>query len=126
MAAEVLQPSTTATKRTSAIFCLILRAASIFATLSQPPFATLLSVGQMPGGMPGERATMNQTIFRCDSAKGKWHLKRLSTHEWNKRPQDCSLYDRASCPRTSPTQVTAKEVPDMRDSVLHDEMSAMS
>ena len=24
-------------------------------------------------------------------------------HTWNNRPQDCSLDDRSSCPRTSPT-----------------------
>jgi putative transposase len=41
--------------------------------------------------------------------------------EWNNRPQDCSLDDRSSCPRTSPTQVTAKEISDMKDMVVSQE-----
>src|ERR1039458_7847762 len=54
---------------------------------------------------------------------------RLSTaryHEWNKRPQDCSLDDRPSCPRTSPTQVTAKEISDIKDMVVSQENRPMS
>ena len=39
-------------------------------------------------------------------------------HEWNKRPQDCSLDDRTSCPRTSPTQLTTKEISDIKDMVV--------
>jgi putative transposase len=47
-------------------------------------------------------------------------------HEWNKRLQDCSLDDRASCPRTSPTQATAKEISDMKDMVVSQEYRHMS
>ena len=47
-------------------------------------------------------------------------------HEWNKRPQDCSLDDRPSCPRTSPTQVTAKEISDIKDMVVSQEYRHMS
>lgn len=47
-------------------------------------------------------------------------------YEWNNRPQDCSLDDRASCLRTSPTQVTAKEVSDMWDMVVSQDHRHMS
>ena len=46
MAAEVLQPSTKPTRSTSATDRLILRAASIFATLAQPSFATVFGYAQ--------------------------------------------------------------------------------
>jgi hypothetical protein len=39
-------------------------------------------------------------------------------HDWNRRQQDCSLDDRSSCPHTSPTQLAANEVSDMRDMVV--------
>src|SRR5664279_4424150 len=47
-------------------------------------------------------------------------------HEWNKRPQDCSLDDRTSCPRTSPTQLTDKEISDIKDMVVSQEHRHMS
>jgi transposase InsO family protein len=47
-------------------------------------------------------------------------------HEWNKRPQDCSLDGRTSCPRTSPTQLTAKEISDIKDMVVSQEHRHMS
>jgi transposase InsO family protein len=47
-------------------------------------------------------------------------------HEWNKRPHDCSLDDRTSCPRTSPTQLTAKEISDIKDMVVSQEHRHMS
>jgi putative transposase len=38
-------------------------------------------------------------------------------HAWSKLSQDCPLDDRSSCPRTSPSQLTAKEIGDMREMV---------
>lgn len=63
------------------------------------------------------------------SFSGHYGVLRLSAaryHEWNKRPQDCSLDDRASCPRTSPIQVTAKEISDLKDMVVSQEYRHMS
>ena len=39
-------------------------------------------------------------------------------HAWSKLSQDCPLDDRSSCPRTLPSQLTAKEIGDMRDLVV--------
>jgi len=47
-------------------------------------------------------------------------------HEWKKHPHDCSLDDRTSCPRTSPTQLTAKEISDIKDMVVSQELRHMS
>ena len=47
-------------------------------------------------------------------------------HDWNRRQQDCSLDDRSSCPHTSPTQLTANEVSDMRDLVVSQDYRHMS
>jgi hypothetical protein len=47
-------------------------------------------------------------------------------HDWSKRPPDCSLDDRSSCPHTSPTRVTAKEVSEMRDMVVSQDNRHMS
>jgi transposase InsO family protein len=38
-------------------------------------------------------------------------------HAWSKLSQDCPLDDRSSCPRSSPSQLTAKEIGDMRNMV---------
>jgi transposase InsO family protein len=47
-------------------------------------------------------------------------------HDWRKRPPDCSLDDHSSYPHTSPTQVTAREVSDMRDMVVSQDYRHMS
>ncbi len=47
-------------------------------------------------------------------------------HDWNRRQQDCSLDDRSSCPHTSPTQLTANEVSDMREMVVSQDYRHMS
>jgi putative transposase len=47
-------------------------------------------------------------------------------HDWRKRPPDCALDDRSSCPHTSPTQVTAKELSDMRDMVVSQDYRHLS
>jgi hypothetical protein len=47
-------------------------------------------------------------------------------HDRSKRPPDRALDDRSSCPHTSPTQVTAKEVSDMRDMVVSQNYRHMS
>ena len=47
-------------------------------------------------------------------------------HDWNRRQQDCSLDDHSSCSHTSPTQLTANEVSDMRDMVVSQDYRRMS
>jgi hypothetical protein len=47
-------------------------------------------------------------------------------HDWNRRLQECSLDDRSSCPHTSPTQLTANEISDMRDMVVSQDYRHMS
>jgi len=39
-------------------------------------------------------------------------------HAWNNLAQDCPRDDRASCPRTKPSQLTGKEICEMRDMVV--------
>jgi putative transposase len=47
-------------------------------------------------------------------------------HAWNDLEQHCPLDDRSSCPRTLPSQLTAKEISDMRDMVVSQDHRHMS
>jgi hypothetical protein len=48
-------------------------------------------------------------------------------HRWNRAATAvCGLDDRSSCPRTSPSQLTATEVADIKDMVLASEKRHMS
>ena len=47
-------------------------------------------------------------------------------HDWNRRQQVCFLDDRSRCPHTSPTQLTANELSDMRDMVVSQDYRHMS
>jgi hypothetical protein len=45
---------------------------------------------------------------------------------WANLDQDCPIDDRSSCPRTSPSQLTAKEISDIRDVVVSQDYRHMS
>jgi len=47
-------------------------------------------------------------------------------HAWASPARDCPLDDRPSCPHTSPSQLTAKEISDMRDMVISDDYRHMT
>jgi putative transposase len=47
-------------------------------------------------------------------------------HAWGNPAQDCPLDDHSSCPRTSPSQLTGKEISDMRDMVVSEDYRHMT
>ena len=47
-------------------------------------------------------------------------------HDWASPARNCPLDDRSSCPRTSPSQLTAKEISDMREMVVSEDYRHMT
>jgi putative transposase len=54
------------------------------------------------------------------------HLSAARYHAWRRAEVRCGLTDRASCPRTSPTQLTAKEIGTIHEMVTSSDYRHMS
>ena len=54
------------------------------------------------------------------------HLSPARYHAWRRAEVRCELTDRSSCPRTSPTQLTAKEIETIREMVTSSDYRHMS
>ena len=62
-----------------------------------------------------------QRVLSLRGALGVLHLSPARYHRWQRIAESCGLGDRSSCPRVTPTRLTAEEISTMREMVESDE-----